>query len=126
MQNLQNSSIKIADEKFFWESGDGWSADITLQKFTKNGVVTKEVVVFSKPSNRGSTIIKTYDIPIPTSANFPPKYWGVPLGVGTDDPTFGYGGSSIIESPGRILLEFKNIIPNSNPLTVTYTWIYNS
>lgn len=125
LQNLQNSSVKIAEETFFWESGDGWSADITLQKFAKNGIVTREVISFTKPAQRGSTIAKTYDITIPTSDKFPPKYWGVPLGVGTDDPAFGYGGSSVVEYPGRILLNFKSIVPNTNPFTLEYTWIYN-
>lgn len=125
INNLQNTSVETASESFFYESGDGWSAIITLRRYTKNGITTKETITIRKPAENGTINAKLYNITIPSSATFPSKYWGPPIGVGTDDSSLGYLTSSVVYNPSIIAIEFAKPILGGSIFEITYTWLYN-
>lgn len=125
INNLQDASVETASESHFYESGEGWSAIITLKRFAKNGVTTKETISIEKPAENGTINAKLYNITIPSSSTFPSKYWGPPIGIGTDDPGLGYLTSSIVYDPSIISIEFNKPIPGGSTFLITYTWLYN-
>lgn len=116
LENLESTSF-ITES--FPISIAGGSITCILSRYFEHGRITREEIQLNK--NNGVTLtVGRYNFVIPTSTNFPSKYWGVPSGTGWDDSNIVFTNVSTVGTPGNFYFNVNSAGTPSAAVKVTY------